>query len=450
MATFSSLGVGAGLDLQSMLTKLMAVERAPLNALQTKIDATSSRISAYGNLRSKLDAFSLSATTLSLPSQLSALAATSGDEKVLGAKASFIAAQGSYDVTVTSLAAAQKSNTAGYTVGTTFTAGAGAKISFTIGEPGNTVIKDIDLTGGGPYSLTDIRNKINEADIGVRATVVNGADGKQVLALTSTATGKQGAFSVAVTDLSPSGGQAALDSLTPQATASDAVMVIDGVTVKSSTNEFTSAVTGVTFSAKSLGSTTVTVAASSERIATALKSFIDAYNEVRSLVASNSGFDVSTKKAGALNGESTVRSVLSALNDARTQVPAELASANLKNLFEIGVSVDQNGKLSLDAAKLSNAVASDPDGVVKLVRAYGTSFSDKIGSLSSGVLSTRISGLESLTASYNTQKTALEARLVNIETGYRRQFTALDRMMSTMTTTSSYLSQQLATLSNSK
>ncbi len=446
MTTFSTLGVGTGVDLQSMLTKLMAVERVPLDALQTKIDTTSSRISLFGTLRSKLDTFSLAADTLSLPSQLSALAATSSNETALTAKASFLATAGTYDVTVTSLASAQKSNSAGYTSGTTFTAGAGAKITFTIGETGNTTTKTVDLSGSGSYSLSDIRNQINNADIGVRASVINGADGKQYLSLTSTATGKQGTFSVAATALTASDGQTAIDSLTAQASAADAQMVIDGVTVKSSTNEFTNAVTGVSFSAKALGAATVTVAASSDRIASALQSFIDAYNGVRSTISTNSTYDVTTKKAGAFTGDSTVRSVLSALSDARNQIPSGLASADLKNLFEIGVSVDQTGALSLNTTKLNQAVASNPNGVVKLVQAYGTAFSNTVSSLSSGTLSTRVSSLQSLVASYNSQKATLETRMTNVEAGYRRQFTALDTLMSSMQTTSSYLTQQLAAL----
>ena len=63
MPTTTSLGVGAGLDLQSMLTKLMDAERAPLRALDSKITATNTKISLYGTLKSKLDAFKSAAET---------------------------------------------------------------------------------------------------------------------------------------------------------------------------------------------------------------------------------------------------------------------------------------------------------------------------------------------------------------------------------------------------
>ena len=92
MTTFSSLGVGAGVDLQSILTKLMAVERAPIDALNTKITSTNSTISLYGSLKSKLDSLASAADTLRFPSRLSALSATSADETVVKAASLPVAA----------------------------------------------------------------------------------------------------------------------------------------------------------------------------------------------------------------------------------------------------------------------------------------------------------------------------------------------------------------------
>lgn len=448
MSTFSSLGVGSGIDLQSMLTKLMAVERAPIDALNARIATTNSKISSYGTLKSKLDALSSAADTFRFPSRLSALKATSSNENALKASASFIAAPGSYTVEVVDLATQQKSNTAGYTAGTTFTPGT---ITLTVGDPsGSPTDHVIDLSGGTSHSLNDIRNAINSANAGVKANLVTASDGKQYLTLTSVDSGVAGTFSLATT-MSTSGGQPSLATLTPYTTASDALIKVDGIDVKSSTNEFSGVVAGLSFTAKAAGTTTVTVATDAGQIESSVKTFVEAYNAVVDYIKTNSDYDLDTRKADVFNGDSVARTVLSSLANARSTIPGDLASAPLKNLFEIGVSVDRSGKLTFDATKLKTAVAASPDDVVALVKSYGTSFSNMVANLqaASGNVTNKVSGLQNLIESYTKQKETLEIRVANIEKGYRRQFSALDRMVSSMQQTSSYLSQQLAGLSRS-
>jgi flagellar hook-associated protein 2 len=63
-----------------------------------------------------------------------------------------------------------------------------------------------------------------------------------------------------------------------------------------------------------------------------------------------------------------------------------------------------------------------------------------------GLISNRTDGLETSMKYLDRQKDQLNLRLEQIEARYRRQFTALDTLMSSMNTTSSYLAQQLANL----
>ena len=109
MATTSSLGVGTGIDLESMLTKIIAAEKSPITRIETKISEANTRISVYGTLKSKLDALQSAAETLQFPSRLSAIKATSSDPAVVGANATYASSVGSYGVEVTQLASAQKS-----------------------------------------------------------------------------------------------------------------------------------------------------------------------------------------------------------------------------------------------------------------------------------------------------------------------------------------------------
>ena len=445
MATTSSLGIGTGVDLQSMLTSILTAERAPIKTLDTKISAANNKISLYGTLKSKLDALQTASDTLQFPSRLSALSASSSDTTVLTASAAYTAAVGSYGMEVTQLASAQKSFTAAYSAGTTFGAGS---LDFTVGGVAAT---PIPLTSGA--SLQDVSSAINTAKIGVTATVITDTTGSQRMVLTGDKSGAGNGFSL-VSSSTVSGGQpslASFDTTTTslkRATAQDALMTLDGIAVQSSSNTFSNAVTGLTLTAVKLGTSNVTVQNDSTKITTAVQAFVDSYNAVVSLIKANSGFNSSTKTGQAFTGDGTVRTVLSTLGGARTSVPTELASATLKSLSALGVSIQQTGLLKLDTAALSSAINTSATDVVKALSAYGKSFSTEVTALlaSDGTVTNRVSSLDSSVRRYKDSQATLEVRVSLIEKRYRAQFTALDKLVSSMQTTSSYLTQQSAQL----
>lgn len=444
MATTSSLGIGTGVDLQSMLTSILTAERAPIKTLDTKIAAANTKISLYGTLKSKLDALQTAADTLQFPSRLSALSASSSDTTILGASADYTAAVGSYGTEVTQLASAQKSFTVAYDAGTTFGAG---NLTFTVGGVAATPIP----LGAGS-SLQDVSSAINAAKLGVTATVINDSDGKQRMVLTGNKSGSGNDFSL-TSGLTPSGSQASLASFDTttvglnRTVAQDAKMKIDGIEVSSSTNTFTN-VAGLTLTAVKLGTSNVTVQNDSTKITSAVQAFVDSYNAVATLIKSNSGYDLATNTGQAFSGDSTTRSVLNSLGNARTTVPTELAGATLNSLSALGVSIQQNGQLKLDTAVLSTAISTSATDVVQALNAYGKSFSTEVTGLlaSDGSVSSRLSSLDSTVKRYKDSQAALEIRVSLVEKRYRAQFTALDKLVSTMQTTSSYLSQQIAAL----
>lgn len=444
MATTSSLGIGTGVDLQSMLTSILTAERAPIKTLDTKIAAANSSISLYGTLKSKLDTLKTAADTLQFPARLSALSASSSDTTVLGASADFTAAVGTYAMEITQLAKAQKSFTTAYTAGTTFSAGS---LNFTVA---GVAAAPISVSNGS--SLQGVSTAINDAKIGVTATVITDSTGKQRMVLTGDKSGAGNGFSLTST-LTASGSQAALDSFDTltvglnRATAQDALMKTEGVEVKSSTNTFTNT-PGLTLTAVKLGTSTVTVGNDSSKITTAVQAFVDGYNAVASLIKANSGFDTKTKSNQVFTGDNAARTVLSTLGNSRTTVPAELSSATFKTLSSLGVSIQQTGLMSLDTAALSTAINTSPTEVVKTLNAYGKAFSDQVVAMqaSDGFVTNRVSSLDATVKRYQESQSALEVKVSIVEQRYRRQFTALDKLISSMQTTSSYLTQQLAAL----
>ena len=453
MATTSSLGIGAGVDLQSMLSSIMAAERAPITALEKKITTTNSKISLYGELRSKLDTLRTASNTLQFPSQLSAITATSSDSTALSATAAFYAAPGSYTVNVTQLATAQKSFSHAYDTGTSFGQGS---LSFTVGGVAQPVI---DLTDQASYTLQEIGAKINNANMGITATVIAGTDGDR-LVLTGNKTGEDNDFSftttIAAPDSVPSGTpQPALSNLDTApglavSSAANAEITIDGVAVSSDTNTFANAIGGVTFTALKTGSSaTITVQTDGTKIKDAVQKFVDSYNSVVTKIKENSTYDLSTKTGKLFNGDSSARAIRESLSNARGTIPSELSGASIKTLSELGVRIQQDGLLSLDTSVLNQAISTSASDVTTTIAAYGKAMSDTVTNImgENGLLSNRVNSLNTSVDRYEDNVAALENRVALIEKRYRAQFTSLDTLLSSMQTTSSYLTQQLANLS---
>lgn len=450
MATTSSLGVGTGVDLQSMLTKIMAAERAPITALDTKITAANTKISVYGTLKSKLDALQSAAETLQFPSRLAAITASSSDTSIISASAAYTASIGSYSAETTQLASAQKSFSVAYDAGTTFGQGT---LNFTVS---GVAAAPITLNGQASYTLTEVGAQINSAKIGVTATVITDSTGKQRMVLTGEKSGTANSFQL-TSSLTASGSQASIasfDTVTAglmRATAQDGKMKLDGIEIASSTNSFTTGVSGLTLTAVKLGTANISVQNDSAKITTATQAFVDSYNAVVSLIKSNTGYDTATKTAQALTSDSTVRSVLGNIGSARTTTPSELSSATFKSLGELGISIQQTGLLTLDSTKLNKAISTSATEVIKTLSAYGKSFGSSVMAMQNtgGVVSNRLSSLNSTVSRFKSSQEAMEIRVSQIEKRYKAQFTTLDKYMSSMSVTSSALAQQLAALTAS-
>lgn len=449
MASYSSLGIGAGVDLQGMLSKIMDAERIPLTMLESKISTTEAKISAWGALKSTLSTLETSATTLSFESSLVRRSATAADTTIVSATANYNAAAGTYGIEVTQLASAQKSFTAEYAAGTTFDQG---DLNFTVAGEAKTV----SLTDQATYTLEEVAAGINEAKIGVTATVVTTSSGTQRMVLSGDEAGADNSFSLAST-MTASGGQDSLGSFDTttvglaRADAQNALMKIDGIEVSSSTNTFSSSVSGLAITASAVGSTTLTVATDNSAIVSAAQDFVDAFNAVVDNIKNNSTYNATTKVGGLFSGDSTARTILDRLNSARTTEPAGVADSQYKALSDLGISIQSNGKLSLDSAQLTAALGENSGDVITTLNAYGAAFGDTLTSFqgTDGIVSTRVTGLNTTATRLADNKEALALRLELVEKRYRAQFTALDTLVSSMSTTSSYLTQTFAALSAS-
>src|ERR1700709_416929 len=107
-ATINFSGLASGLDTNSMVTQLVAAESIPLTALQTKASNVSAASSTITQFSSTLAALASAATELSTSSGFNAFSSTASAPSPVVATTTGSATAGTYDISVTALARAQR------------------------------------------------------------------------------------------------------------------------------------------------------------------------------------------------------------------------------------------------------------------------------------------------------------------------------------------------------
>ena len=450
MATSGIVG-GSSIDVNSLVSQLVAAERKPLDdQLARAVTKNTTQISATSALLGALSSFQSALNGLRTTTAFSGRTTTSTHEDIVTATATATAVPGRYDVEVERLASAQQlSSTAfagGAAVGTgslTLSLG-GTSFSVTVGEPGNT--------------LADIRNAINSStsNPGISASIINAADGAH-LVLTSTKTGAANAIQVtqvgtlSALEYTPTN-QANYAELRP---AQDArVVVANQYTVTSATNVVTGVIDGVSLNLESAADgTTVTVEVGYDKTAAKEKinGFVTAYNTLRGMLTRLGGYDATTQTGGPMLGDSLLSSIDAEIR--RTlSTPVEEAGATVQTLAAIGITTQKDGTLSVDATKLDNAMANDFDGVSRLFGTTGNGVAARLHSqitdrLADGAaLDVRNDSLAAENRALQKKKSDIDIRMSIVKQTYMKQFTRLDTLLSSLSATSAYLSQQIDSL----
>lgn len=211
MAAIESLGLGSGVLTNDLVDKIVGAEREAADKRfereETIIDA---RITAYGEIKSLSSTLQVATSALSLPSTSGSTTASSSDEAILTTEASILAEPGTYSVEVLNTAKAHSVVTDAYSsideiIGT-------GEIQITFGEitydgTGGFLSQDVDpAKGGSPIVIDDsnktlsgIREAINNADIGAKASIINDGSGYR-LVITSEETGENNAMRIMTKD----------------------------------------------------------------------------------------------------------------------------------------------------------------------------------------------------------------------------------------------------------
>ena len=458
MGTVMASGVGSGLDIDGLVTKLVQAEGAPKQAaLDLKETRLQARLSAYGTFRSAADQLRKALAALTDLAKFQGRKVTVGDESLIAASAGSTSVPGSYSIEVIDRAAAHKLQSGDF-AGTSASIGTG---TLTIEVGGTSMSLTIDESNG---TLAGIRDAINAADTnpGIMATVVTGTLGSRLI-LTGVETGA--ANSIRVTQSGGDGGLAQLvydpgvaTALTQVQAASDARILVDGIEATSTTNVFADVITGVeiTALAESVSGTPTSLGIAYDREASkkSVEEAVKAYNSLLTSLRGLGRYDAATKAAGPLVGDSTLRDFLSAL---RREASAPLAGqSSFGALSDLGVSFALDGTLTLDATKLTAAFDTRFDDVGKVFAAAQGGFAVRLDALldtyvdAGGLIEARSKGLQDSISDIGEAREALAERLVRVEQRLRRQFSSLDILVAQLRNTGNYLTTQLASLNGSR
>jgi flagellar hook-associated protein 2 len=484
MATISSPGVGTnGLDVKSIISQLVALEKRPLDTLKLQAATVNTKISAFGQIKSLVSTLQDAASKLTSVTGWNGVTTTSSDSKYVSASAAGGTLPTSFNVEVQSMAKAQATASAALLpVGGALGAGtlrlelgkwSVAPASFTprSGQP-------VDITISAGDKLSDIASKINGANAGVTASILTDASGERLL-LSGKGTGEMAGYRVSVNEGAgwDTGGQSfaensdgvglsrlATSQMDAAATtlAADARAKVNGISVSSATNTFATTISGVTFKVEQVTEVgkpiAITVAKDDSAVRSNIDAFVKAYNAINELLQDATKYDPKTKSAGLLQGDSTAITLQNSLRSAVQSVTT--GGGAFQRLADIGITQALGGKLAVDSAKLGKALANSPDAVKGLFRNTGGGAADGIAVQvkalatnllsNSGFFKSKDDNLQLSLKRISQDQSRVNDKVDAFEKRITQRYNALDKQLSSLNGLNAYVAQQVTAWNKSK
>lgn len=457
----SAPGIGSGLDIQGIVSQLVKLEQRPLAKLQTDAANYQARLSAFGQLKSQIANLNDQAARLANPSTFTGLTLTSGKSSAVNGRITSTsqATPTQFTVGVSQLAQAQSTVSA--------PVAAGSDLSGTLNiSIGNT--SDADSFGPAVSveiletdTLSDVARKINEANAGVTATVLNDAQGQRLL-VRSANTGEDNGFRITATG-STGLSDLAYDPFGPPTTTTlaqaglNTAATINGVSISSANNTFDEIVPGISLTVSEVtpadSPVLITVAQDKAAVRTAINNFVQSYNALNDALAEMTRYNPADKTAGTLQGDATAVGIQTALR--RLLGGKESAGSSFNYLSDLGISFQADGKLRVDNARL-DAALTDLDDVQRYFAATdgATALAVRLQSFTegmlsaSGVLTTKEQSIKSSIDRNTREQERLAERVSRTEERLLAQYSRLDTQLAQLTALSNFVSQQVVLWNN--
>ncbi|WP_024550593.1 flagellar filament capping protein FliD [Siccibacter turicensis] len=470
MATISNLGIGSA-GLGDLYDQLETAERTKLTTITTQQSTYNAQLSAYGKLQSAMTSLQTATATLGKTATWNSTAVSSTNT-AFSATTTSDASVGSFTVNVSQVAKAQVLTT-GSIASNTEKLGdiTGAKRTISISQPGTEKPLEVDLTDADT-SLSGIASAINKANGNVTASIIKANDGDYRLMLTSKTTGTESAMTVTVTGDAKLQSAIGYDSatgtgaLSEQTAAKNAIVVVNDVEIERQSNTISDALPGVTFTVKaqSKADESLDITRATDANKKAITDWVSAYNSLQATISSltkyvavDKGTDAQSSSNGALVGDGNVRGIQSQLRGMLTDIQA----GSVQIMAQLGISQDPNkgsegtlGTLKIDSDKLNKQLSENPAAVqayfigdgktTGLATKMNNTLTDMLSTSAgkTGVIQNAKDGINKTLKTLSQRYDAMEASIDATMARYKTQFTNLDVMMTKMTNTANYLTQQ--------
>ena len=447
MATSSivnTLGAGSGIDVKSLAQSLVDAEKTPRKErIDAKIAQTEAKITGYSAIKYALSELKTAFGKLNDASDFSSIKPSNTQTSAFGVTASTTAQAGSYSIEVLQTAQAQRTASSNFADrATALNGGSAFSLNLSLGGVSQDPIAVTTATPAGMVSA------INSADLGVTAQLINTGSGYNVV-LTGE-TGATQSFTMSSDDGSGNA-VAGVSFTTSLQTAADASFKVNGLTVTRSSNSITDVIDGVTLDlySNTTGAARLDLNRDTTSIKDNLKGLVTAYNDFEETlkILGDSGSEVE-EFGGVLAGESLLQTV-------RTRVRGFISNnsttpgAPIKAARDVGLSLDRNGKLTLDETKLDTALQNNFAEVSTMFTAGTNNKSiyspapaglagEAINSIEKMLLSTGLIDTQSKSATgqitkYKADLALLEDRMEKLMTRYMNQFSVMESIVGSST-----------------
>jgi len=450
MAGVSLGGLSSGLDTQSIVDQLIAIDRAPETRMKLQQSALAARKEALTDIGTRLRNLSSAVKDLgSTATWANTQSLEVSDSTKLTATRLSGAAPGGHEIDVTSLARAEQRSYTYTASDTTLQIGA-ATIPLSASDDGAAAADKINANSDSPVYAVFVQDPLGDTT-------------KDRLVLTRKDTGKYQQADMAVTGAAWTAGETYTAGV-------NATYTVDGGTQQESrSNVLKSAVPGLQLTLKSAGTTSVTVGAPApdqDAIKAKVQAFVDQYNSTIDLIRSkltekrvpNATSDTDARK-GALFADPQLTGLLSQLRSAMSDKTG--IGGAITSLADLGVSTGTAsggaadadavaGKLKLDVDKLTDALTDNRTAAKSFltdatngIAAKLTGLLDPVSRASTGLIDLRANEAGSESSDIDDRIAALEARLAQRQERLTAQFTAMEQALAQSQSQGSWLTAQL-------
>lgn len=456
MAVSATTGSG-GLDVETLVSQLMALEKRPLKTLDAKLTKNANSAQYIASFKTTVTSFEASLAALRDSSRISGLTATSSDAAAVTATASSGAAASDIDVKVVTTAQSDRVAFSGLSSATDLT-GSG---TFSLVVGGKQV--NIALDSSSTYS--DLVTKINAAassgNVPLKASLVQTASSSSTpawsMVVAGTETGSVNTIS-APADISNPVSNTLLQqaNVTSLQSARDAVVIVDGLQVTSASNKIDNVIPGVMLQLRKPVNTTalnatsvqISVASNTADIHGVANTVVTSFNALQDYYISLTKTSIDPTQRGPMSGDSSLAAMMSQTRSLLASGMTNLTGSTTLRFADMGIELKSDGHLTLNETNFATALTNGL--ATKLAAGVIIPLDTYLGKmvLSSGTLGAKAASLTTEKATLQKTRDDLSDRLTLVEASLRARYSTLDATLYRLNNINTSLTSSLKALSN--